>query len=95
MGKIVVQMTGFTSDEGVARLALFSDQLRRFIATAPISGGRAEHVFEGMEPGEYAISVFHDVDGDGDLDAHEDVSSLERANVSLVGEEVTMSIEMG
>ena len=94
MGRIVVQMAGFTSDAGVARLAMFDDRLRRFIATAPIVGGRAEYVFEGMEPGEYAVSVFHDADGDGDLDSDEGVASLERSRVSLRGEEVTMTLEI-
>jgi len=35
---------------------------------AKIEDGQAGCVFEGIEPGEYAVSVMHDEDGDGELD---------------------------
>ena len=33
----------------------------------PVTGGRAETVLKGLPPGRYAISAFHDVDGDGKM----------------------------
>ena len=34
---------------------------------APVTGERAETVLKGLPPGRYAISAFHDVDGDGKM----------------------------
>lgn len=32
------------------------------------SEGRAEIIFDGLAPGDYAVSIFHDADADGSLD---------------------------
>ena len=37
--------------------------------SAPVSlKGQAQIVFEGLSPGDYAVSIVHDADGDGELD---------------------------
>jgi uncharacterized protein (DUF2141 family) len=35
---------------------------------APIAGGRARVVFEGLAPGGYAVAAYHDENGNGKLD---------------------------
>ena len=70
-------MTGFKTDEGNARVAFFLDARvwpdgdSSIFATAvvPISDGRALAVFEDVPAGPFAVSVFHDEDGDGELDS--------------------------
>ena len=70
-------MTGFKNDRGTAHVALFldaggwPDEEGRVFATAvvPISDGGASAVFEEVSAGPFAVSVFHDVDGNGELDS--------------------------
>jgi uncharacterized protein (DUF2141 family) len=70
-------MTGFKDEEGMARVAFFIDARvwpdgdGSVFATAvvPISDGRALAVFEEVPAGPFAVSVFHDTDGDGELDS--------------------------
>ena len=70
-------MTGFKNDEGTASVAFFLDARvwpdgdGSIFATAvvPISDGRASAVFEEVPAGPFAVSVFHDEDGDGELDS--------------------------
>jgi uncharacterized protein (DUF2141 family) len=70
-------MTGFKNEEGTARVAFFLDATvwpdgdASVFATAvvPISDGRALAVFEKVPAGSFAVSVFHDEDGDGKLDS--------------------------
>ena len=74
-GDITVVMTGFTSDEGNARVALVttkasfnSEDVAPFRgAVAKIEGGRATHTFKGVPYGSYAVKCFHDVDASGAL----------------------------
>jgi uncharacterized protein (DUF2141 family) len=70
---LVVQIEGLRSDKGLAQVDLFRSRegfprkperaLRRI--GVPIQGGRASAVFDDLDPGSYAVSVFHDEDGDG------------------------------
>jgi uncharacterized protein (DUF2141 family) len=70
-------MSGFKHEQGMARVALFldaqgwPDQEGSVFATAvvPISAGKAFAVFEEVSAGPFAVSVFHDVDGNGELDS--------------------------
>jgi uncharacterized protein (DUF2141 family) len=74
-GTIVFHLTGFHSDAGRVRLALFagpegfpSDHthaVRQLDAT--ITGGMATVTFENVPYGEYALSAFHDEDGNGEM----------------------------
>jgi uncharacterized protein (DUF2141 family) len=69
-------MTGFKDEEGMARVALFLDAggwpngVGSIFASAvvPISDGQAAAVFEGVPAGPFAVSAFHDKDGDQELD---------------------------
>jgi uncharacterized protein (DUF2141 family) len=70
-------MTGFKNEEGQAFVAVFLDAGGwpdgdgSIFATAvvPISDGRAFAVFDEVPAGPFAVSVFHDTDGDGELDS--------------------------
>jgi uncharacterized protein (DUF2141 family) len=76
-GRVEVVMTGFKNEEGSARVAFFLDARvwpdgdSSIFATAvvPISEGQAVAVFEDVPAGPFAVSVFHDEDGDGELDS--------------------------
>jgi uncharacterized protein (DUF2141 family) len=75
-GNVVVHVTGFGSDRGVARFMLFNDEseylkdkfngLTAFkIGTATIKNTEANYVFRDIPYGEYAIKLFHDPDKTG------------------------------
>ena len=74
-GRVDVTVTGFKDDEGQALIAFFLDAegwpdgYGSVFATAvvSISDGRASAVFEDVPAGPFAVSVFHDTDGDGEL----------------------------
>jgi uncharacterized protein (DUF2141 family) len=76
-GRVEVTMTGFKSEEGQARLALFLDERswpdgEEFVFAAvvlPIREGQAVAEFEEVPAGPFAVSVFHDKDGNGKLDS--------------------------
>ncbi len=73
---LVVQVEGLKDDQGSARAALYASEegyptkpekaMRK--VEAPIQGGRARLVFEGLPPGGYAVAVYHDENGNGRLD---------------------------
>ena len=74
-GSIAITMTGFRSDRGTAMVALWRNA-KEFPAkppedapsrSVPITNGRANARFEGVIAGDFAITVFHDEDGDGEL----------------------------
>ena len=99
-GRIVLKLSGFRSDQGLARVVVFGPDLSHYTEDVPIEEGRAEYVLEDMEPGRYAVSVFHDADADGALDTDEQgqlaegVSDLDRSRVVLEGDEVVATVEM-
>jgi len=76
-GRVEVTMTGFKSEVGQARAALFLDERswpdgeESVFGTAvlPIQGGEAVAAFEDVPAGPFAVSVFHDKDGNGKLDS--------------------------
>jgi len=74
-GVVTVKMSGFRSDRGTAFVALWKSE-RGFPGTpppdapsrvVPIEHGKAHARFEGVFPGSFAITVFHDEDGDTEL----------------------------
>jgi uncharacterized protein (DUF2141 family) len=73
-GRVVVTVVGFESDTGQAMVALFDDAedypMRGQIAdrSARVVDGQASVTFTDLAPGDYAISVFHDVNDNGELD---------------------------
>lgn len=74
-GTVAVALTGFRSDRGTAVVSLFHgaggfpDEVAASAATVstPIREGAAAVTFTGLSYGEYAISVLHDEDGDGEM----------------------------
>ena len=73
---LAITITGAISAKGVIRIALcapdtgFPDCRTRVVRTASlaIAQGSARAVFAGLPPGSYAISAFHDANGNGRLD---------------------------
>ena len=71
-----ITITGARSDKGVVRIALcppaagFPDCGQKAVRTAalPIIKGQARVVWSGLSEGNYALSVFHDANGNGKLD---------------------------
>jgi len=74
-GRVEITMTGFKTTEGQALVAFFlndsgwPDPGESIFATltVPISDGRAIAVVEDVPAGPFAVSVFHDEDGDREL----------------------------
>lgn len=70
---IVVNISGFESNEGKVYVALY-DSADTFLAkhvegqVGELSDLKSTVTFEGVENGTYAISVFHDENGNGKLD---------------------------
>lgn len=72
-GEIIVEITGFRNSEGRAGALLFagdegfpdSPGLSAAKAFSPIEHNRSRVVLEDIPYGTYAVSVFHDEDGDG------------------------------
>lgn len=70
-------MTGFKNEEGNARVAFFldarvwpdGDASIFTTAVVPISDGHAIAVFENVPAGPFAVSVYHDEDGNGELNS--------------------------
>ena len=82
-GDMTVRVDGFESDNGAVVIGLFiseetydadqgggeedSKQAYQSVTTA-VHDGRAEHVFEQLPYGEYALKLYHDENGNGKLD---------------------------
>lgn len=74
--KLAVVMEGFRNNGGSVMAALFQrkdgfpEEYRKAlkVAKSAIMEGTAKIGFDGLVPGEYAVSVFHDENGDGELD---------------------------
>ncbi len=72
-GAIIVEITGFRNEEGRAGVLLFAGEKgfpddpgpSEAKAFAPIDHKRSRVVLEDVPYGTYAVSVFHDEDGDG------------------------------
>jgi len=75
---LTVNLKGFKSDKGAVEVALF-DRADAFpknpeqaIAKrrAPIAGGAATVEFRDLKPGIYAVSAYHDANGNGKIDTN-------------------------
>jgi len=77
-GRVELTMTGFKSEEGQAMVAFYLDgrgwpdgEDGLFAsAVVPISGGSAIATFEDVPAGPFAVSVYHDENGDGKMDTN-------------------------
>jgi uncharacterized protein (DUF2141 family) len=63
---ITVAVEGLRNDQGMVRCGLYNSSAgfpetgKEFKGVAaPVSGGKANCVFEGVPPGSYAVAVFH------------------------------------
>jgi len=70
---LVIHASGFPDENGQAIASLFREQDDIFgkpaaRVAAPIHQGRATLIFARLPPGDYAVTVFHDENGNGDLD---------------------------
>lgn len=72
--KLTVRLAGIGDAGGQLRVSLYRDPetfrkedraLR--VATLPATAGSAEVVFDGLEPGRYALMAYHDANGDNRL----------------------------
>lgn len=73
--RIIVTIVGFESDAGQARVALWdsaegypTDGNYVVAVSVDIEGGIARLEFADIAAGDYALSVFHDQNDDGELD---------------------------
>lgn len=72
--KVIVD--GFKNDQGVAKIGLCnsketfknSEEKAIISSTTRIVNGKAEYLFQGVPRGNYAVSVYHDENGNGKLD---------------------------
>jgi uncharacterized protein (DUF2141 family) len=64
-GTLVIEATGFRSDQGQALASLFATAEGLRTVTTSICEGKARMTFPGVQWGEYAVSVLHDENGDG------------------------------
>ncbi len=76
-GTLVVSMTGFKSDKGKALLVVYDSkesfskiEMARARAMVPVVAGKAQAEITNLPPGTYSVSVFHDENGNGKLDAN-------------------------
>jgi uncharacterized protein (DUF2141 family) len=75
-GSVEVTMTGFKNEEGLALVAFFLDEsgwpdpgdTTFATVSVPIHDGQAVAEFDNVPAGRFAVSVFHDEDGDRELD---------------------------
>jgi len=73
---LTVQITGFEEVTGFARMEIFNseDGFPRdtnrsvYSASEPVNSDPVTFTIESLQPGIYAITVYHDEDGDGELD---------------------------
>ena len=70
---IKVTITGFSSNEGDLKIALYDSQtnflsVKKIIKTAIITDKQATVTFKNLPNGTYAISCYHDVNGNNRLD---------------------------
>lgn len=74
-GSLTVIVDGCPSDQGVVKIALvnsvegYKGAARAFLSTkVTIAKGKAIHVFKDVPFGEYAVTVYHDENGNDQLD---------------------------
>jgi uncharacterized protein (DUF2141 family) len=75
---LTLELVGFRSDAGRARVALYRSadgyptkpEKAWRLAAAPVAKGAARVVFAEIPAGTYAVSVYHDENNNGKLDAN-------------------------
>jgi uncharacterized protein (DUF2141 family) len=72
-GELEVVIKGFESTEGMAKIALWDNEedfLETYLdgRTLPIEGDAVRTVYKDLPPGTYAVSVYHDENGNDILD---------------------------
>lgn len=74
--KLIVEADEASGGTGVVKVALWRDE-KTFLKGDPyraalveIKEGRATATFDGLPPGEYAVSAFHDKNNNGKLDTN-------------------------
>jgi len=73
---LIVQVAGLRSDDGQVRALLFRGEdgfpgeleSAAYSAEASIRGGVARLQYPGLPPGDYAVTIFHDENGNASLD---------------------------
>lgn len=70
---LVVRAEGIAGREGEVKVAICDRSFDeagcpRGASRAPTGSGSDRFVFEGLAPGSYAVAVYHDVNGNGQLD---------------------------
>ncbi len=73
---LAVQITGFEEITGFARMEIFNSaegfprdtSSSVYSASEPVNSDPVTFTIESLEPGIYAVTVYHDEDGDGELD---------------------------
>lgn len=72
---IKVEVSGLKSDKGQVMIGLYNSE-KQFLKTiykgsvAAIKDNKAKTTFSNLPKGEYAVSVFHDENGNGKLDTN-------------------------
>lgn len=73
--KLVIKVIGFKSNQGKVRISLFNseqswlrDALQKSFVV--ITNNQTELSFDNIPYGEYAVSVFHDENGNGKMDTN-------------------------
>jgi uncharacterized protein (DUF2141 family) len=77
-GKVEAQVTNFSNSKGVCRACLFNTESSFNgkegkavqCVQVPVSNKTAKVTFENIPPGNYAVSVFHDVNNNNKLDVN-------------------------
>ena len=69
-----VTITGLETDAGTVEIGLYADKDAYDVDRAgqslslSITGGIASGAFNGLAPGDYGLKVYHDANGNGELD---------------------------
>lgn len=76
-GNLTVRFEGIETPEGQIMLAMFDSAQAHDkggppvrVAAVPVTGPSAIIQIEGLAPGDYGIKVFHDLDGDSQMDTN-------------------------
>ena len=73
VARLVIDITGADSNKGMIVASVFDSEASwmkepLYSESLPITGTRASWVIENIPYGEYAVSVMHDENGNGELD---------------------------
>lgn len=87
---LTIEVSRFNNTSGNAHLAVFAPgdafpmeiEEAVFTEVKPVDSSTVVFTITGLVPGSYAIYVFHDEDGDGELDMHWYGPPSERVGVS-------------